>query len=172
MPTDSAFSPSRRTASPLVTDCESEACELRTRINQTERLLPMDFYSADGTNTKTWLCSVRRISMLRPKIVSAPFGDILRLRQKCPSLPPVFARKPFVQRDWAMGGRFILSPVSLPFSFSSPPVIKNGTQKGRVTGEMLLLPSRASMPVNRGSLAKNGRRGGNYRLSYLSGESS
>ena len=53
LPTDSAFSPSGRTASPLVTDCESEACGLRARINQTERLLPMDFYSADGTNTKT-----------------------------------------------------------------------------------------------------------------------
>ena len=33
---------------------------------------------------------------------------------------------------------------------------------------MLLLPSRASMPVNRGSLAKNGRMGGNYTYHHHS----
>ena len=91
---DSAFSPSRRTASPLVTDCESEACELRARINQTECLLPMDLYSADGTNTKTQ----RNIPPFLPFPLGSPLckgaepweGEICSPSR----LPPVFIFEP------------------------------------------------------------------------------
>ena len=77
-----SFSPSRRTASSIVTDCQSEAVGLIVIINRTGREYLMRLKRAlDGVRV---------------------FDDFV----KCPSLPPFFTWKAFVQRAEGRGGRF------------------------------------------------------------------
>lgn len=86
------FSPSRRTASSLLTDWESEPDGLKVCINRTEHEPLMKHLKAlDEANANIqWI-------------------------RKCPSLGPVFARNTFAERAGGTGGMNGVSPVSLPF---------------------------------------------------------
>ena len=85
------FSPSRRTASSLASDWQSETVGLIVIINRTGREYLMRLKRAlDGVRV---------------------FDDFV----KCPSLPPFFVWKAFVQRADGRGGRFFYPPITLPF---------------------------------------------------------
>ena len=72
--------PSLRTASPLGTDCESEAVGLMPSINETDGSLHLI-----GIRNPYWA-------------ITCPYWAITCQYSKCPSLPHVFARNAFVQR--------------------------------------------------------------------------
>ena len=97
-------SPSLRTVSPLPTDCESEACGLKVRINRTgSEVLVRQTRAACYARTGFRKTERDYMKNKMRKNRKKKNRDLYGIR-KCPSLLPVFAGTAFVEWGWDTGG--------------------------------------------------------------------
>ena len=136
-PSQSLFCPSRRTASPNGSDWESEAYGLIATIKTKSCFTITHGY---------FLISVPYSTIRMPYFsISVPYST-----QKksffcvLPSLPPFFARNPFIYWRSRTGGKTNIPPVSLPSRVPCFQNVRERTPKREGNGRDNHSPSRAS----------------------------